>query len=136
MRVYVVVFICLVFSFNVFAQNYGIPQSRGVEPKEPKAQGDPRLFNPFKNPDEEDEPYVEDPDMTRMEMPFKEPEILFDFDIKGDVLERFYEKEPEGPLEFEPDFRYKDPREKEQEPAFFVPDVRGLGLCPKGLRCD
>ena len=134
----------LLFSFLVlilfqeysYSQNWGYPISRGVEPKEPPVKGDPNTMDPFYKPDAEvDEPYVEDPDMTRMEMPFKEPELLFDYEIKGDYLERFYEKEPDGPLLFEHDLRYKDPF-KEPEPLILVPDVRNLGQCPKGLKCN
>ena len=88
------------------------------------------------NPDERDEPYVEDPDMTRMELPFKEPEILFDKELQGDMLERYYEKEPEAPPLFEPDLRYKDPMAKEPDPLIIVPDERNLGRCPKDLKCN
>lgn len=131
----VIVFL-LLFTVNVYAQNIGGPIVRGVEPKEPKPYGDPKLIDPFNNPDEVDEPYLEDPDMTRMELPFKEPEILFDRELQDEMLQRYYEKEPEPPLLFEPDLRYKDPMAKELEPLILVPDERNIGRCPKGLKCD
>lgn len=131
---YILYFILL--SVNLYAQNVGGPIVRGVEPKEPKPLGDPKLLDPFNNPDEVDEPYIEDPDMTKMELPFKEPEILFDRELQDKMLERYYEKEPEAPPVFEPDLRYKDPMEKEPEPLIVVPDERNIGKCPKGLRCN
>lgn len=131
-----VLFLLFLLSVNVYAQNIGGPIVRGVEPKEPKPYGDPKLFDPFNNPDERDEPYIEDPDMTRMELPFKEPEILFDKELQDEMIQRYYEKEPEGPLLFEPDLRYKDPMAKEPEPLILVPDERNLGRCPKGLKCN
>ena len=88
----------ILLSVNLYAQNIGGPIVRGVEPKEPKVYGDPKLLDPFNNPDKVDEPYIEDPDMTRMELPFKEPEILFDRELQDKMLERYYEKEPEAPL--------------------------------------
>lgn len=133
MKIIVILLLCV---SSVFAQKHGVPQHRGAEPKEPKVYGDPKLFDPFNNPDERDEPYIEDPDMTRMELPFKEPEILFDFDLQTEMLERYYEKEPEGPLLFEPDLRNKDPMEKEPDPLLLTPDERNIGRCPKGLKCD
>lgn len=132
--------ITLIFVYFVphvaFSQNQGKPITRGVEPKEPKPYGDPKLFDPFKNPDEVDEPYVEDPDMTKMEMPFKEPEILFDKELQGDMIERHFEKEPVEPPLFEPDLRTRDDRAKEPEPLIVVPDERNIGRCPKGLKCN
>lgn len=124
------------FQNNVEAQNQGGPITRGVEPKEPKPHGDPKLIDPFNNPDEVDEPYIEDPDMTKMELPFKEPEILFDKELQGDMIERHFEKEPTEPPLFETDLRNKNPMEKEPEPLIVVPDERNIGKCPKGLRCD
>ena len=88
------------------------------------------------HPDEVDEPYIEDPDMTRMELPFKEPEILFDRELQDEMLERYYEKEPVEPPMFEPDLRSKDSMAKEPEPLIVVPDERNIGKCPKGLRCN
>lgn len=126
----------ILFSVNIYAQNIGGPIVRGVEPKEPKVYGDPKLFDPFHNPDEVDEPYIEDPDMTRMELPFKEPEILFDRELQDEMLERYYEKEPIEPPMFEPDLRSKDSMAKEPEPLIVVPDERNIGKCPKGLRCN
>lgn len=132
--VYLLFFILL--SLNSYAQNTGGPIVCGVEPKEPRVHGDPKLHDPFNNPDETDEPYVEDPDMTKMEMPFKEPEILFDMELQDKILERHHEKEPQEPLLFEPDLRNKDPLAKEPEPLIVVPDERNIGKCPKGLRCN
>lgn len=130
-----IVFLALFQEYS-YAQKHGHPVSRGVEPKEPPARGDPKTVDPFWKPDEEvDEPYVEDPEMTKMEMPFKEPELLFDYEVKGEYLERFYEKEPDNPLLFEPDLRFKDPF-KEPEPLIVVPDERGINKCPKGLKCN
>ncbi len=133
---HLLIILFILFALNTYAQNIGGPIVRGVEPKEPKAYGDPKLLDPFNNPDETDEPYVEDPDMTKMELPFKEPEILFDKELQDKMFERFYDKEPEGPLIFEPDLRNKDPLEKEPDILIIVPDERNLGRCPKGLKCD
>lgn len=136
MRKLVYILFLMLLSVNLYAQNIGGPIVRGVEPKEPKVLGDPKLFDPFNNPDEVDEPYIEDPDMTRMELPFKEPEILFDRELQDKMLERYYEKEPEAPPLFEPDLRYKDPMAEEPEPLIVVPDERNIGRCPKGLKCN
>ncbi len=136
MKKFIYIIFLILLSTNLYAQNIGGPIVRGVEPKEPKAHGDPKLLDPFNNPDEVDEPYIEDPDMTKMELPFKEPEILFDKELQGEMLERYYEKEPEAPPLFEPDLRYKDPLAKEPEPLIVVPDERNIGKCPKGLRCN
>ena len=133
-RIFFILFI--LFSVNIYGQNIGGPIVRGVEPKEPKVYGDLNLFDPFKNPDEVDEPYLEDPDMTRMELPFKEPEILFDRELQDEMLERYYEKEPVEPPMCEPDVRSKDSMAREPEPLIVVPDERNIGKCPKGLRCN
>ncbi len=132
--IYILLFVLL--SLDLYAQNVGGPIVRGVEPKEPKVHGDPKLFDPFNNINEVDEPYIEDADMTRMELPFKEPEILFDKELQNEMIERYYEKEPQQPLLFEPDLRYKDPMAKEPEPLIVVPDERNIGRCPKGLKCN
>ena len=136
MRKLVYILFLMLLSVNLYAQNIGGPIVRGVEPKEPKVLGDPKLFDPFNNPDEVDEPYIEDPDMTRMELPFKEPEILFDRELQDKMLERKKKKEPEAPPLFEPDLRYKDPMAEEPEPLIVVPDERNIGRCPKGLKCN
>ena len=92
MRKLVYILFLMLLSVNLYAQNIGGPIVRGVEPKESEPLGDPKLLDPFNNPDEVDEPYIEDPDMTRMELPFKEPEILFDMELQDEMLERYYEK--------------------------------------------
>lgn len=136
MKKFIYILLLLLFSINLYAQNVGGPIVRGVEPKEPKVLSDPKSYDPFHNPDEIDEPYIEDPDMTKMELPFKEPEILFDKELQDEMLQRYYEKEPQEPLLFEPDLRNKDPLSKEPEPLIVVPDERNIGKCPKGLKCD
>lgn len=98
MRKIVYILFLVLLSVNLYAQNIGGPIVRGVEPKEPAVLGDPKLLDPFNNPDEVDEPYIEDLDMTRMESPFKEPEILFDRELQNEMLQRYYEKEPEAPF--------------------------------------
>lgn len=124
---------CLLFAAP--KNSLGVPQMHGAEPKEPKAYGDPALRDPFHKPDEEvDEPYIEDRDMTKMELPFKEPEILFDFNVDIDHLERYFDKEPNFE-EFEPDLRSKDRYTDDPDYPFFLPDFRGLGRCPKGMTC-
>lgn len=128
-------FLFIFLSVEVYAQNVGGPIVRGVEPKEPKVYGDPKLYDPFNDPDKIDEPYIEDDNLTRMELPFKEPEILFDKELQDKMLELYFEKEPEAPPTFEPDLRYKDPMAKEPEPLIVVPDERNIGKCPKGLIC-
>lgn len=64
MRKIVYILFLVLLSVNLYAQNIGGPIVRGVEPKEPAVLGDPKLLDPFNNPDEVDEPYIEDPDMT------------------------------------------------------------------------
>ena len=68
MRKLVYILFLMLLSVNLYAQNIGGPIVRGVEPKEPKPLGEPKHLDPFNNPDEVDEPYIEDPDMTRCRM--------------------------------------------------------------------